>query len=110
MVRWTVREVAERMGITSANQLRVQAGHAETAYKLWEGSATRVDMEMPLTADSLRWAIEFVQKHADGDLFPRILEVDAICRNRRRVCKGDRRKRSPGIQTWFVSPFHRSEG
>ena len=33
------------MGITSANQLRVQAGlHAETAYKLWEGSATRVDM------------------------------------------------------------------
>ena len=46
MVRWTVREVAERMGIRSANQLRVQAGlHAETAYKVWEGSATRVDVE-----------------------------------------------------------------
>ena len=46
MVKWTVREVAEKMGLTSANQLRVQAGlHAETAYKLWDGSATRVDME-----------------------------------------------------------------
>ena len=46
MVKWTVREVAERVGITSANQLRVQAGlHAETAYKLWDGSATRVDTE-----------------------------------------------------------------
>jgi len=46
MVRWTVKEVAERMGITTANQLRVQAAlHAETAYKIWEGSATRVDVE-----------------------------------------------------------------
>lgn len=28
--------------------------------------------------DSLVWAIEFLQKHSDGDLFPRILEFDAI--------------------------------
>ena len=27
---------------------------------------------------SLLWAIQFIQKHSDGDLFPRVLEFDAI--------------------------------
>lgn len=31
-----------------------------------------------ITKDSLAWAIEFIQKHSDGDLFPRILEFDAV--------------------------------
>lgn len=31
-----------------------------------------------ITKDSLVWAIEFIQKHSDGDLFPRILEFDAV--------------------------------
>lgn len=28
--------------------------------------------------DSLIWAIQFVQKHSDGDLFPKIIEFDAL--------------------------------
>lgn len=33
---------------------------------------------MSLTADSIHWAIKFVHSHSDGDLFPKILEIDAI--------------------------------
>lgn len=33
---------------------------------------------MSLSSDSIHWAIKFVQNHADGDLFPKILEFDAI--------------------------------
>jgi retron-type reverse transcriptase len=33
---------------------------------------------MSLTSDSIHWAIKFVHSHSDGDLFPKILEVDAI--------------------------------
>jgi hypothetical protein len=33
---------------------------------------------MALHADSIKWAIDFVRIHSDGDLFPKILEVDAI--------------------------------
>lgn len=33
---------------------------------------------MTLQKDSLEWAIEFVEKHSDGDLFPKILELFAI--------------------------------
>lgn len=33
---------------------------------------------MTLKAASLEWAIDFVHAHSDGDLFPRILEIDAI--------------------------------
>ena len=31
-----------------------------------------------LNLDSILWAIKFLQKHSDGDLFPKILELDAI--------------------------------
>ena len=27
---------------------------------------------------SLLWAIQFIQKHSDGDLFPRIVEFDTL--------------------------------
>ncbi|RJG21164.1 Retron-type reverse transcriptase [Paenibacillus thiaminolyticus] len=33
---------------------------------------------MMLTKDSINWAIDFIQNHSDGDLFPRILEINAI--------------------------------
>ncbi len=33
---------------------------------------------MPLTNDSILWAINFLHSHSDGDLFPKILEIDAI--------------------------------
>lgn len=33
---------------------------------------------MCVNADSIRWAIQIVQRHSDGDLFPKILEIDAI--------------------------------
>ena len=33
---------------------------------------------MTLCAASLEWAIDFVFNHSDGDLFPKVLEVEAI--------------------------------
>lgn len=37
---------------------------------------------MTLQTTSLEWAIEFLQLHSDGDLFPKILEVEAISAER----------------------------
>ncbi|EPZ5901485.1 hypothetical protein ACXQF3_001212 [Vibrio fluvialis] len=33
---------------------------------------------MAITKDSIEWAIDFLVDHSDGDLFPRILELQAI--------------------------------
>lgn len=33
---------------------------------------------MTLSRDSLEWAISFVSDHSDGDLFPKIIEINAI--------------------------------
>ena len=33
---------------------------------------------MTLSRDAIEWAIEFVEKHSDGDLFPKIYELNAI--------------------------------
>lgn len=33
---------------------------------------------MTLLAASLEWAVDFVQAHSDGDLFPKVLEIDAV--------------------------------
>lgn len=33
---------------------------------------------MTISKDSIEWAIEFLVNHSDGDLFPRVLELDAI--------------------------------
>jgi len=33
---------------------------------------------MSLNSDSIRWAINFVHSHSDGDLFPKIPEINAI--------------------------------
>jgi len=46
MIKWTVRDVAERAGIVTAYELWKQAGiHPKTAYRLWNGTATRVDIQ-----------------------------------------------------------------
>ncbi len=34
-----------------------------------------------LTKDSIKWSIDFIHKHSDGDLFPKIIENDAIVKN-----------------------------
>lgn len=31
-----------------------------------------------LDGDALRWAVNFIQNHSDGDLFPKIIEINAI--------------------------------
>jgi retron-type reverse transcriptase len=33
---------------------------------------------MTLTSDSIKWAIDFTQRHSDGDIFPSIIELLAI--------------------------------
>lgn len=33
---------------------------------------------MTLQRDSIEWAIEFLTRHSDGDIFPKVLELDAI--------------------------------
>ncbi len=33
---------------------------------------------MTLSKDSLEWAIAFLEKHSDGDIFPKIIEISAI--------------------------------
>ncbi|MDI6447521.1 RNA-directed DNA polymerase [Anaerobaca lacustris] len=39
---------------------------------------------MTLQPESIDWAIDFVQAHSDGDLFPKILEVAAIADDKRK--------------------------
>ena len=33
---------------------------------------------MTLSKDSLEWSIDFLEKHSDGDIFPKISEISAI--------------------------------
>ena len=33
---------------------------------------------MTLSKDSLEWSINFVAKHSDGDIFPKVTEISAI--------------------------------
>ena len=37
--------------------------------------------KMTLKPDSIKWAVEFVNRHSDGDIFPRVLEFSAIAAN-----------------------------
>ena len=36
---------------------------------------------MSLSKDSIKWSVSFLQNHSDGDLFPKIIELDAISQN-----------------------------
>ena len=37
---------------------------------------------MTLTVESVEWALDFVHAHSDGDLFPKVLEVEAVLAER----------------------------
>ncbi len=37
---------------------------------------------MTLSRDSLEWSVEFIEKHSDGDLFPKLRELEAISEKR----------------------------
>lgn len=46
MVKWFVRELAERAGIRSAHELAKRAGLYRTSvYPIWKGTAKRADLE-----------------------------------------------------------------
>ena len=34
-----------------------------------------------VTKDSIKWSINFIHRHSDGDLFPKIIEINAILEN-----------------------------
>jgi hypothetical protein len=69
---------------------------------------------MTLNATSLDWAIDFVVNHSDGDLFPKIIEIEAIQALRSdfvELIEGkDRRQRSLRFRGRRPSPIHRAEG
>lgn len=46
MIKWVVRDVAERSGIRNARELARRANiHLNTAYGVWNGTLTRVGLE-----------------------------------------------------------------
>lgn len=63
---------------------------------------------MTINRDSIRWSIDFVRNHSDGDLFPKILEIDAISDRRddfvRLVEDTDLSLFSPGSCRRFIVP------
>ena len=63
---------------------------------------------MSLTTASLNWAIDSVAEHSDGDLFPKILEFDAIINRRDHLADGlstpDLAQLDPGPSRRFIVP------
>ena len=63
---------------------------------------------MQLQSSSVRWAIDFIANHSDGDLFPRILEYDAILAQREHFTglleKADLNQLRPGPSRRFIVP------
>lgn len=63
---------------------------------------------MTLNATSISWAIDFVSNHSDGDLFPKVMEIEAIgaCRDDFiRLLEGkDLSNFSPGAHRRFIVP------
>ncbi|MFZ3060766.1 MAG: reverse transcriptase domain-containing protein [Candidatus Methanoperedens sp.] len=61
-----------------------------------------------LTKDSIKWSIDFIHKHSDGDLFPKIIENNAIVKNIDRfisLTEGkDLSQFSPGACRRFIVP------
>lgn len=47
---------------------------------------------MALKRDSIEWAIEFVARHSDGDIFPKILELEAVIASADDFCAAVERK------------------
>lgn len=63
---------------------------------------------MTLQATSIDWAIDFVQAHSDGDLFPKMPEVDAIAADKTQfisqIAGVDLSTFSPGSCRRFIVP------
>lgn len=61
-----------------------------------------------LNRDSITWAIQFLQKHSDGDLFPKILELDAILDKAEiladKLCATDLSQIDMGVHRRFIVP------
>ena len=58
---------------------------------------------MTLNATSLNWAIDFVANHSDSDLFPKILEIEAIQALRSDFVKlmEGKDRRDSSVRTWY---------
>ena len=63
---------------------------------------------MTLQAASLDWAIDFVLKHSDGDLFPKVLEIECLLAERghftAQISGSDLAEFPPGICRRFIVP------
>lgn len=61
-----------------------------------------------LTKESIKWSIDFIHKHSDGDLFPKIIEIDAIVQNMDQFIslteEKDLDKFTPGASRRFIVP------
>jgi len=59
-----------------------------------------------LDEDSIKWAIKFLHKHSDGDLFPRVLELEAISEKAElladELCKLDLSQIDIGVHRRFI--------
>jgi DNA-binding Xre family transcriptional regulator len=72
MIRWVVREVAERAGIRNARELAAKTGLPPTSvYRIWTDKATRTDLT---TIDKLCTALEV----KPGQLFEHEAERDRL--------------------------------
>ena len=72
MIRWVVREVAERAGIRNARELAARTGLPPTSvYRIWTDKATRTDL---VTIDKLCTALEV----KPGQLFEHEAEPDRL--------------------------------
>lgn len=63
---------------------------------------------MSLDATSVEWAIEFICDHSDGDLFPKLLEMEAISQKKtdfvKEVTGRDLNQLEPGASRRFIVP------
>ena len=72
MIRWVVREVAERAGFRNARELAASTGLPPTSvYRIWKGDATRTDLA---TIDKLCTALDV----KPGQLFEHDAEPDRL--------------------------------
>ena len=72
MIRWVVREVAERAGFRNARELANRTGLPPTSvYRIWTGKATRTDLA---TIDKLCTALDV----KPGQLFEHEAEPDRL--------------------------------
>ena len=77
-LRWTVREVAEKDGITSARDLARRSNlHFESVRRIWNDTARRVDLD---TIEALCDTLGV----RPGQLFQYSPEPDGVQRRRRR--------------------------